>query len=366
MLTSLDAALALLLDKLSPVTPLRVDISAARGRICADPLIAPLHPPQALALRDGWALRADEIIGASNYAPVAPSAPPLAVEAGDALPPGYDCVIDSHGVEFLGPLTQVMTDAPPGANVRRPGEDAGSGQILLAQGHRLRATDLACAAMLHLTHIRIRQPHVLIVEPPARDGANSTRQFLLNAIASAGARVTLKQSPDRSAQSIAAVLSQSAADLVLLLGGTGSGASDHAIAALRLCGQVHLHGIALEPGRTAAIATVANTPVIAIPGLFEHAFGAWLGLVRPALDRLTLRQRQEPLRLPLAQKISSYVGLAEVALLRRKGDRFAPLAVGELPLQCLFAATHATIIGAGAEGHVAGEFIEAFAVAEAE
>jgi molybdopterin biosynthesis enzyme len=120
-----------------------------------------------------------------------------------------------------------------------------------------------------------------------------------------------------------------------------------------------VYGVALEPGRTAAIATVAGTPVIAIPALFEQALGAWLGLVEPALNRLTARQPSASLRLPLTQKIASRVGVAEVALLRRQGDAFAPLAISDLPLQSLCAATHAMIIAAGSEGHASGELVDA-------
>ena len=365
-LTSLEAAGALLMERLAPVAPVSLALGEALGCICAEPVTASLHPPQAIALRDGWALHSHEIIGASNYAPVMPASPPLAIEAGEALAPGYDCVVEPYGVEIVGPMAQVMVEPAPGANVRRPGEDASAGQALLAQGQSLRPGDLACAALLGLTHVSVRQPHVAIVDAPARDGACVTRDFLARALASDGARVSLTKSADRSAQAIAAAFKGLRADLILILGGTGSGASDHGVAALRLCGGVHLHGLALEPGRSAAIASVNDTDVIALPGLFDQAFGVWLGLVRPALDRLTLRQPRAPLRLALTEKISSRVGVAEVALLRREGDAFRPLAVGDLPLQCLSAATHAAIIGAGAEGHPAGEAVEAFALAGAD
>ena len=145
-----------------------------------------------------------------------------------------------------------------------------------------------------------------------------------------------------------------------MVGGTGLGASAPTIEALETCGVVHLQGVALEPGRTAAIATVAGTPVIAIPGLFEQALGVWLGLVAPSLDLLTLRQPAAPLKLPLTQKIASRVGVAEVALLRRQEEVFAPLAIGDLPLQSLVAATHVMIIAAGSEGHAGGEVVDAF------
>jgi molybdopterin biosynthesis enzyme len=200
----------------------------------------------------------------------------------------------------------------------------------------------------------------MMIDTPARDGARTTCDFLKRALVAAGARVTQRACADRSAAAIQTSLETACADLILLVGGTGLGASDHTIAALETSGVVHLKGVALEPGKMAAIATVAGTPVIAIPALLAQALGVWLGLVQPALDRLTLRQPTAPLRLPLTQKIASRVGVAEVALLRRRGDAFTPLAIGDLPLQSLVAATHVTIIAAGSEGHASGELVDAF------
>ena len=358
-LTSLEAARTLLLGALKPVGADLVARDEALGCICAEPLIVGVQPPRAIALRDGWAMRAEDLAGASSYAPVLLTTQPMAVETGDALPPECDCVIDHHGLDLDGPMPQALIEALPGENARRPGEDAAGGP-LFAPGHRLRPTDLACVAALGIEHLSVRRPHVLILDAPARDDARTTCDFLQRALVAAGAHVTQRACADRSAAAIKTSLEAANADLILLVGGTGVGASDHAIAALETCGVVHVQGVALEPGRTAAIATVAGTPVIAIPALFEQALGAWFGLVEPALNRLTARQPSVSLRLPLTQKIASRVGVAEVALLRRQGDAFAPLAIGDLPLQSLCAATHAMIIAAGSEGHASGELVDAF------
>jgi len=359
-LTSLEEARALLMGALRPVDPVLTSRDEALGCICAEPLIVGVQPPRAIALRDGWAMRAEDLAGASSYAPVLLTIHPVAVETGDPLPVECDCVIDHHGLDLGGPMPQALVEALPGENVRRPGEDAAAGAALFAQGHRLRMTDLACAQALGVEHLSVRRPHVLMIDTPARDGARATCDFLQRALVATGARVSLRACADRSAAAIQTSLETARADLILLVGGTGIGASDHTIAALETCGLVHLQGVALEPGRTAAIATVAGTPVIAIPALFEQALGAWLGLVEPALNRLTARQPSASLRLPLTQKIASRVGVAQVALLRRQEDAFAPLAIGDLPLQSLCAATHVTIIPAGSEGHASGELVDAF------
>jgi molybdopterin biosynthesis enzyme len=360
VLYSLDHARDLLLKAIKPVAPHLTLSAEALGGICAEAVITCSQPARPIALRDGWAMRSDDLEGASSYAPALLAQQPTFVETGDVLPTDCDCVIERHGLDLSGPTPQALIEALPGENVRRPGEGAAAGAVLFAAGHRLRVTDLACLKALGLEHVMVRRPHVAILDAPARDGARTTSEFMQRALGLAGARASVFVCADRSACAIQSALETITADLIVLVGGTGAGASDHALAALEFCGAVHVHGIALDPGRTSAIGAVAGTPVIAIPALFEQALGAWLGLITPALHQLTNHQAAQPMRLPLTQKIASRVGVAEVALLRRRGATLTPLAIGDLPLQSLCAATHMTLIEAGSEGHASGEPIDAF------
>jgi molybdopterin biosynthesis enzyme len=163
-LTSLEAARALLLNALRPVDSVLTPRDEALGCICAEPLIVGVQPPHAIALRDGWAMRAEDLAGASSYAPVFLTAQPIAVETGDALPPECDCVIDHHGLDLGGPTPQALIEALPGENVRRPGEDVAAGGALFAPGHRLRLTDLACVEALGIEHLSVRRPHVMMID----------------------------------------------------------------------------------------------------------------------------------------------------------------------------------------------------------
>jgi hypothetical protein len=92
-----------------------------------------------------------------------------------------------------------------------------------------------------------------------------------------------------------------------------------------------------------------------LPRTPDQAFAGYVALARPALDRLTGRVRPPPLTLPLSAKISSRVGVADIVLLAERDGCFAPLAVGDLPLHCLVAATHIAIVDAGSEGQAQGD-----------
>src|SRR5258705_12909772 len=144
-LTSLDVALAALLDRLEPVAPVELPLADALGCVAAD--IPPLkaHPPHDIAAADGWAVRARDLVGASSYSPLPLATSPVWVEAGDAMPEGCDCVIDSDLVDQTGPMVQVLAEAIPGQGVRRLGGDIAQGSSVIAAGRRVRPLDLLVA-----------------------------------------------------------------------------------------------------------------------------------------------------------------------------------------------------------------------------
>src|SRR6478735_11513326 len=83
-----------------PVTPRTVEVFAATGRALAADVLAPVRPASALALQDGWALNADETLGAGGYAPAPLIRVPSRIEAGQTLPAGTDSVAPLDAVKI--------------------------------------------------------------------------------------------------------------------------------------------------------------------------------------------------------------------------------------------------------------------------
>src|SRR3954454_1836385 len=140
-LTPLDTARAMLLDGLAPLTPADVALESALGCVAADNPTRHALPAQDVAIVDGWAMRAHDLIGASSYTPLPLARPPLWVEAGDAIPQGCDCVVDRDVVEVSGPLAQAVAEVAPGQGVRRAGENIAEAAAVIAAGQPLRALD---------------------------------------------------------------------------------------------------------------------------------------------------------------------------------------------------------------------------------
>jgi molybdopterin biosynthesis enzyme len=359
-LTPLDAALAMLLDGLAPVAPSEVPLAEAIGCVAAPMPPLGAFPPHDVAAVDGWALRARDLVGASSYSPLPLAQPPAWVEAGDAMPAGCDCVVDADLVEAAGPLVQVLAEAIPGQGIRRAGEDIAEGDRAIAAGLPIRARDLLKARVTGLKTLAVRRPRLHLINVPAAAGTEVTASFIAGQAEAAGAAVTRSDAAGREAASIAPAFDEKACDLWICVGGTGVGRGDASVEALAMRGEVLAHGIALQPGRTAAIGKIAGIAAIALPGAADQALATWWTLALPALDRLSARQPRSTLRLPLARKIASGVGVAEIALLRQVENTWLPLASGELSFDAIARADAWLAVPAGSEGFAADTPVDAY------
>lgn len=360
-LTPLDVALAAMLRGLEPVAPGDVPLSQALGCIAAG--MAPLaaYPPRDTAAADGWALRANDLVGASSYSPLPLPAAPAWVEAGQPMPDGCDCVLDADAVDVSGSISEVLAEGVPGQGVRRAGHDIAAGTPVIAAGCPVTTAAAMLARAAGITALRVRRPRLRIVIVP---GSHDAAQIIVDHASAAGADIAVANATARDAASIASVLDTATCDLLLTVGGSGVGRQDAAVTALDARGDISAHGIALHPGRTAAVGRIERVPVVALPGSPDQAFAVWLALVRPILDRLSSRQPRRSIALPLARKIASPVGLAEIALLAREQGAWLPLAVGDLSLQAMARAEAWLVVPGDSEGFAAGEAVAGYLMRE--
>ena len=360
-LTSLQAALAAILDGVAPVAPSLLPLDQTLGKIGAVmPPLVHAQPTRDTAKTDGWACRALDLAGASAYSPLPLMAIPVWVEAGDAMPVGCDCVLDADLLDCSGPMPQAFGEAAPGQGLRRAGEDMEAGRPPIIAGHRLSAADLLAARSAGIVEIAVRAPEVRLINVAAPAGETFTAHFIADIARASGATVIDIGTVTREARSIAQALESAAGDLIILIGGTGAGHADATAAALAARGALIAHNIALQPGRTAAIGRLGAVPIIALPGAPDQAFAVFLALVQPAIDRLSGRGARRKTVLPLERKISSAIGLTEIVLLQQEQDRWGPLAIGDFSLDAIRLADAWLAIPGDSEGYAAGTPVGAF------
>jgi molybdopterin molybdotransferase len=359
-LTSLDATLAALLERIKPVAPVELPLTEAPDCIAAELPALKALPASDVAAVDGWAFRSRDLVGASSYSPLPLGGSPLWVEAGDHMPEGCDCVIDPDLVEQSGGLFQVSAEAIPGQGVRRIGGDIAEGSSFVVAGRRIRALDLLIARAAGLNTVAVRRPRLRLINVPAAAGNTVTAQLIAESARVTGAEVICVEAGGRDADSIATALDAEPCDLLIIVGGTGVGRTDATVEALASRGELLAHGIALRPGRTAAIGRIAGRPVIALPGASDQALAGWWTLALPVLDRLAGREKRRMTTLPLARKIASSVGIAEIVLLRNLDGAWMPLATGDLSLETIVRADAWLAVPGRSEGYAAGTSVDAY------
>jgi molybdopterin molybdotransferase len=209
-LMPLVEARALLLALADPVPSEVVPLAVALGHVCAEPVLAPRDVPERTrASRDGYAVAAAELGGASPYAPVRLLATPFWVEAGADLPDGTDAVLPPEGLEGRDAVADVFVHE----GVRERADDLSSGDVVVARGERIASRHILALAHCALSEIRVRRPRVtlIVTGAPAPEALSA---FLTVAIAREGGTARIVAVPD-SEQAIATAILDTDAHAIL-------------------------------------------------------------------------------------------------------------------------------------------------------
>lgn len=349
-----------LLEKLSAVDPVEakeVEPALAVGSTLAVQIAAPHDmPAAAVALRDGWAVNSSTLTDAGPYAPVPLDPAPLWVDAGEAMPGHADAVLPFDAVKLTARGSESLAPVVPGEGVLVAGQDAGKGTVLRHAGGILRASDVAVLRALGIAKVPVRSPrvHIFSVNVPTRSATDTITPVLARAVEAAGGMAQMVQSA-----SLETALADNSYDMLVSVGGTGSGRNDAAVRTLARIGSLHAHGLGISPGESAAFGSAGKRPVLMLPGRLDAALAVFLVLGREVVARLAGR-RVDDMATPvkLLRKITSTIGLAEMIPLRLAEGGAEPLAGGVLPLAALSTAHGWMLVPPQSEGFAVGSVVE--------
>ncbi|HKA74719.1 MAG TPA: molybdopterin-binding protein [Xanthobacteraceae bacterium] len=340
-----------------PVPAREIDLADACGRVlAADVAVAAPLPPQALALRDGFAVASHSVTDAGPYAPV-PVAP-VWVETGAPLPPAADAVLAPDAVTVTDGRAEAVAAAGAGDGVLPAGADADATPLRRA-GDALRASDVAALRAAGLRRAAVREPRLRVAWTHADIAPehDAVAALIARDISCQGGQATVDWTPGDA--KLSDLLGRDDDDAVIAIGGTGAGGRDRSVHVLSRVGRLDLHGMGIRPGETAALGTVRSRPVLVLPGRLDAALAAWLIVGRHLLARLTGRAGSDPApKVALTRKVVSVIGLAEVFPVGWHDDGVEPLAAGYFPLQALTRAAGWIFVPPESEGFAAGTTVE--------
>ncbi len=325
-LLSESQALRCLLDGIAPVGEReQVDLPNALARVVSEPVMAQSDVPAFdNSAMDGYAVACGDIaahgetrLAISQRITAGRQPTPLVpgtaarIFTGAPLPPGADTVVmqencrEERGhVVIQGPLAK-------GGHVRKAGEDIAAGRCVLEQGTVIRPQEMGLAASLGRATLpvyrRVRVSIVVTGNELVAPGAplapgqlyNSNRYTLSGLLSALGCELSYSRCipDDLDATRDALARAARASDFILTSGGVSVGEEDYVKRAIADLGALHVHHIAIKPGKPLTYGTIHGTPLLGLPGNPVSLFVTFVIFARPAILKLQGRTELAPARL---------------------------------------------------------------------
>jgi len=344
---SVDEARERILAACSPLPAETVPIQEALGRALADDVASRVdHPPWNNSAMDGFAVRADDVAGASEDSPVmlpvtddvpagafpaGPLAPGTAVRVmtGAPVPDGASGVIRiEHTDGGSAGRVAIHSDADAERNIRFAGEDLRRGVTQLRAGDEVTPAVIGSLAAMGWPGVRVhRRPRVAILSNgdeladfdrldevlAGRRIMNSNEHGLAALLEEVGAEpIRLGIAADDDTQVRRRIEQAPEFDALVTSAGVSVGDHDHVKAALSDLGlEEGFWRVRMRPGSPITFGTLAGRPVFGLPGNPVSVMVTFQLFVRPALRALGGHSRLQvfPARARAAEEITSPGGL---------------------------------------------------------
>jgi len=309
----------------------RVSLLDALGRVLASPVAAPLTlPPWDNSAMDGYAVRGDDVAGASAERPVSlPVAETIAagafasraLAAGEAmrimtgapLPAGADTVVRVEDTDGGTTRVTVRNARDVGRNVRFAGEDLEAGRVVLDAGTPIGAAQIGVLASCGAATVDVyRRPRVAILgsgdelvdldrfhEALAGRKIVSSNSYTLHALVrQAGGEPCLLGTAADTPESLREhVLRAAGCDLIVSSAGASVGEFDYTQQVMASLGaDIRFWKVRMRPGAPIGFGVVGGaperdslsrgTPWICLPGNPVSAMVTFELFARPAVRRM--------------------------------------------------------------------------------
>ncbi|HUS21168.1 MAG TPA: gephyrin-like molybdotransferase Glp [Aeromicrobium sp.] len=333
-LITVEDHLERILRALGPLEAYDQPVVESLGLPLHENLIAPIDLPRFdNSAMDGYALRAEDVAGASTNSPVtlpvvgeihAGGSKPFAISAGTAVkimtgapvPRGADAVVAFEQTNRGSASVDVNAAVAAGANIRLAGSDVQAGDLALPAGTVLGPREIGLLASLGSSRVRARpRPRVVVLstgselrEPGSHldyDSIYDGNSYMLAAAVRAAGAIAYRvgavaDDPRVFRDALAEQLVR--ADLVVTSGGVSEGERDIVKQTLSALGTVRFDRVAMQPGKPQGFGTLfeEETPIITLPGNPVSAYVSFDVFVLPAIRRLMGRT---PYRRPMVHAV---------------------------------------------------------------
>lgn len=319
---SVEEALDKILSYVNTLETEEKPLISALGQVLAEDVVASADvPPRDNAAMDGYALRADEIRGASSRAPrllrviatvaagsvarkkVTPGTA-IRIMTGAPVPDGADTVVRFEDTDetrrkgFTGEIG-ILAGLAAGCNIRRAGEDIPKDTVVLARGKVLRPQEIGVLASVGRGRVKvIRRPVVSIlatgdelIELGQELGPgkiyNSNSYALAAQVTRYGALPKVLGIARDRERSLNAKLEKGLdSDLLITSGGVSVGDYDLVKKILAQHGEITFWQVRMKPGKPLAFGHIGKVPLLGLPGNPVSSMVSFEIFGRPAIYKM--------------------------------------------------------------------------------
>ncbi len=358
-----------------------IEVDNSLGRITAEPVFALRSSPSYnAAAMDGIAVHFTDLAGACEAAPLRLDERKfIPVNTGNALPDSFNAVVMIEDVHYVSETeVELHMPATPWQHVRTIGEDIVATELILPEGHKIRAIDQGAMLATGVTEIRVQRPpraHVIptgseLIQPNQKPKAGQIIEFNSRILAGylnewgadASRGLPIVDDPELLKRALLSAADEN--DLVILNAGASAGTRDYSAKVLAEIGEVIVHGVAIKPGKPVILAMIGDTPVIGLPGYPVSALLTMRIFVREMISLFLCQGQPESsyVEATLSRPLHSAMGVDQFVriTLGRVGDNLmaTPSGKGAGAVMSLVRADGLLTVPSGCEGIGAGEKVQ--------
>lgn len=315
MMISVEAARAKILNNISPLSVAKKNILESLGYVIAEDISSDIDiPPFDNAQMDGFAVIAGDVKMAMEDNPVTlqviESLPAgyvanqkiergqaIRIMTGAMMPQGADAVVMVEDTRTEGDKVKIFASIKRGQYIRRAGNSARKGDLVLPQGKEIGPPEMAMLASLNRAEVMVYQrPRVALISTgdeltplgeelkPGRI-RDSNRYGLYGQVLAAGCSPLDMGMVKDQISLLEAKFSEalSRADVLVTSGGVSVGDYDIVKDVLSKFGEINFWQVAMKPGKPQAFGIAEGKPVFGLPGNPVSSLVVFELMVRPAL-----------------------------------------------------------------------------------
>ncbi len=333
------------------------------GQVLDEDVYSPIDvPPLDNAAMDGYAIRAEDVLGATPSSPI-----PLDVIAevsagtisdkevkprtairimtGAPIPQGADSVVrfeDTDEAQRSGQVPAqigILCQIPKGQNVRCAGEDIARGQQVLKRGTPLRPQEIGVMASIGKAKARvIRRPTIAILatgdelvtidQPLPQGKIYNSNSFSIagQVLRYGGIPLVLGIARDQVDEIEGKIQEALSADMLITSGGVSLGDYDLVKDVLAKQGQVSFWTVRMKPGKPLAFGMIRGVPHLGLPGNPVSSMITFELFARPAILKMMGKKNlsKPSVRAIMESSIQNSDGrrIFARAVVRREGERY--------------------------------------------